>query len=468
MEVLCFDIGSGGIAAARFNEQLEVSAQREVPWDLHRDAQGRATLSADHIEAAILQLSKDIRGDESPAAVSIGCFMHSFLVLSSCCAPLTPVFTWLDTTAPEGIDAVRRRLGDRFHERTGCHYHPMFPVFKLAANPAGRGNRVGSPKAWLGWELTGAFVEDFGMAAASGLLNAREGKWDAELLGLANLELPDLPKIADPYTIVGNVSESAVSRFGIPRGTTLVCGSGDGFLANVGSACTSAKRIAITLGTSGVARQMVSTPTLNASAGTFCYRASSDEFLLGCASSNGGNVLDWARSCFGPIEHLAPGRELPIYLPWMNGERSVEWNPDLKPSWHGRTAEHTASDLARAAAEGVLFNLAQYVEVIEKESGVTAEQVVLSGNGFRDPVLAPILASVLGRELLHPADAGLATLRGAAVYAWKALGHDAGPALERVIEKAAVVKPEVDEALLDRFGRFKLLRKTERRESRRT
>jgi gluconokinase len=460
MEVLCFDIGSGGIAAARFNEQLDVSAHRKMHWDLHRDAQGRATLSADDIESAILQLSKDLQGDTPPVAVSIGCFMHSFLVLSSCCAPLTSVSTWLDTTAPEGIDAVRRRLGDRFHERTGCHYHPMFPVFKLAANPAGRGNRVASPKAWLAWELTGAFVDDFGMAAASGLLNAREGKWDDELLSLASLELPDLPAIANPYEIVGVISESAVARFGIPHGTILVNGSGDGFLANVGSACMSPRRVAVTLGTSGVARQMVTTPALDSSAGTFCYRASSDAFLLGCASSNGGNVLDWARSRFGPVEALPPGRQLPIFLPWLNGERSLEWNPDLKESWHGRTAEHTPSDLARAAAEGVLFNLAQYVEVIEKESGVAAEDIVLSGNGFLDPLLAPILASVLRRELLHPADAGLATLRGAAVYAWRALGHDVGEALERIIEEASVVKPAADEALLDRFERFKALRKS--------
>ena len=458
MEVLCFDIGSGGIAAARFNEQLEVSAQREVPWDLHRDAQGRATLSADQIEASILQLAKDLRPGTPPAAVSFGCFMHSFLVLSSCCAPLTSVFTWLDTTAPEGLEIVRRRVGEGFHERTGCHYHPMFPVFKLAANPPGRGNRVGSPKAWLAWELTGSFVEDFGMASASGLLTSRQGKWDQELVGIANLELPDLPAVMEPYAVAGSLRESAVERFGMPRDIPVVAGSGDGFLANIGSACTTPRRMAVTLGTSGVARQMVPAPALNAAAGTFCYRASSEAFLLGCASSNGGNVLDWARNSFGAIEAVSPERELPIFLPWMNGERSLEWNPELKPSWHGRMAQHSAADLARAAAEGVLFNLAQYVEVIERESAVVAEQVVLSGNGFRDPVLAPLLASVLRRELVHPVDAGLATLRGAAVYAWKALGHDASAALERVVETAAVVKPEVDDALLARFEKFKAIR----------
>jgi gluconokinase len=217
--------------------------------------------------------------------------------------------------------------------------------------------------------------------------------------------------------------------------------------------------MAVTLGTSGVARPMAPSPSLNPAAGTFCYRASSEAFLLGCASSNGGNVLDWARSTFGPmVEKMASGRDLPIFLPWMNGERSLEWNPDLQPSWQGRTDEHTPSELSRAAAEGVLFNLAQYVEVIERESGVHASEIVLSGNGFRDPRLPAWLASLLGRELLHPSDAGLATLRGAAVCAWRALGHDALPVLERKIERAAVVKPASDEGLLSRFERFKELR----------
>jgi gluconokinase len=451
-EVLCFDIGTGGVRAARFNERLEASIVREHSWDLHRDAQGHATLSAYDIETAVAQLAEDLQGDAPPVAVCIGSFMHSFLVLSSCCAALTPVFTWLDTTAPEGLEAVRRRLGDKFHERTGCHYHPMFPVFKLAANAAGRGNRVASPKAWLGWELTGEFADDYGMAAASGLLNAREGKWDDELMAIARLELPDLPRVVEPYSIVGVVPEA---HFGIPAGTPVVSGSGDGFLANIGSGCTTPKRMAVTLGTSGVARQMVPVPALNRSAGTFCYRASSESFLLGCASSNGGNVLDWARKEFGMMAAQTTD-DLPIFLPWMNGERSLEWNPDLKPVWHGRTPQHTPEQLARAVVEGVMFNLAQYVEVVERESGVVADEIVLSGNGFLDPALAPMLASLLGRELMQPPESGLATLRGAAICAWRGLGVDAS--VEGILRRSSVVKPIADDVLCHRFERFKIHR----------
>jgi gluconokinase len=459
MHVLCFDIGSGGIRGARFNEQLDVLELHDVAWNLHRDAEGRATLSVYDIECAFSEVAQRLAAGPGPAAVSIGCFMHSFLVLSSCCAALTPVFTWLDTTGPQGIDAVRKKLGTRFHERTGCHYHPMFPIFKLAANNPGRGNRVGSPKAWLAWELTGSFVEDFGMASASGLLDVRSGKWDPELLSLAGMEAQDCPSVVKPDSIVGTVTEAGASRFGIPSGTTLVGGSGDGFLANVGSGCTTPKRLAVTLGTSGVARQMVSRPALNASAGTFCYRASDDAFLLGCASSNGGNVLDWGRSAFGAIAAGVESRDLPVFLPFMHGERSLEWDPALRESWHGRKETHTPAELSRAVAEGVMFNIAQYMEVVERESGISAENTVLSGNGFREPLLAQMLASVSGRELLQPPDAGLASLRGAAVCAWRAIGHDAAPALEREIQRAARVKPVMDPALSDRFQRFKELRK---------
>jgi gluconokinase len=460
MDVLCFDIGTGGVRGARFNERLEVLALHDVSWALHRDAQGRATLSVYDIECAFSEVGRALR-DSSTAAVSIGCFMHSFLVLSSCCAALTPVFTWLDTTGPEGIDAVRRKLGSRFHERTGCHYHPMFPVFKLASNPPGRGNRVGSPKAWLAWELTGSFVDDFGMASASGLLEVRSGKWDGELLSIAGMESQDCPDVVNPHAMVGAITEGGAERFGLIPGTRLICGSGDGFLANIGSGCTTPKRMAVTLGTSGVARQMVLQPSLNGGAGTFCYRADSDAFLLGCASSNGGNVLDWARSEFGPLESKsAAGRDIPIFLPWINGERSLEWNPDLRPVWHGRTASHSPADLSRAVAEGVLFNIAQYVETIERESGVTAEEIILSGNGFREPLLAPLLATLLRRELLHPNAAGLGSLRGAAVCAWRGLGHEASSSLEALLSDADRVKPVEDSAVLDRFELFKRFRAT--------
>src|SRR2546430_527716 len=94
MDVLCFDIGSGGISAARFDEKLNATGVEEVRWDLHRDADGHAILMAQDIEHAFQFLARALQADRSVAAVSIACFMHSFLILDANGAPATPVFTW--------------------------------------------------------------------------------------------------------------------------------------------------------------------------------------------------------------------------------------------------------------------------------------------------------------------------------------------------------------------------------------
>jgi len=49
-------------------------------------------------------------------------------------------------------------------------------------------------------------------------------------------------------------------------------------------------------------------------------------------------------------------------------------------------------------------------------------------------------------------------LRGAAVYAWRGLGHDAAPAIEAMLSDAERVEPGKDFALIDRFERFKEIR----------
>jgi gluconokinase len=444
-EVLCYDIASGGLSAARFNERLETTAYDEVHWEM--------PLSAGSVKQAFRRLEHSTSGD-NPAAISISSFMHSFVVRDAEGNSKTPVYTWMDGASQDGIAAIRNVVGSEFHHRTGCHYHPMFPVFKLASemlNYRSPADRIVSPKTLLVESLTGECVEDFGMAAASGLLNVHSAKWDSDVLRAAKLSPGNLPNLLERDAIVGKTTS----------GSVVVNGSGDGFLANLGSGCESSNRIAITLGTSAAVRQMVQAPSLDPSVGTFCYRATSgNSFLLGCASNNGGNALDWARREFGtPEPGFIPSRDIPVFLPWLKGERSLEWNPELRSSWHGRRPDHTPVELHRSVMEGVLFNLAQYVEVIEKSSGVRANQIVLSGNGFLDPAVAPVLAALVARDTLQPASSGLGTLRGAAVCAWRALGYDAAPAIERLLSDAECVAPVRIPGLDERFDRFKQLRK---------
>jgi sugar (pentulose or hexulose) kinase len=69
-----------------------------------------------------------------------------------------------------------------------------------------------------------------------------------------------------------------------------------------------------------------------------------------------------------------------------------------------------------------------------------------------------LIASLVPAPVLRPPSIGQASLRGAAVYAWRALGHDASEVLEKLLANADTVERVQDESLKDRYERFKELR----------
>lgn len=458
MTVLCFDISSGGISAVLFNPKLEALRRADTQWQFLPDESGAATLSIETIVQRFKSAILDLSVREPLDAIGIGCFMHNCVLLDSGDKPLTPVFTWLDQRGEDGVTTIRSRLGDRFHERTGCRYHPMFPVFKLAAlNLRDRAlvsgaKRVVSAKSFLIYCLTGVWMEDYGMASSSGLYNLIDSDWDPQLLALAGLKPEQLPPVASRNHAVGRVTANASAEFGLAQDTVVINGSGDGFFASLGSDGETPSRISVTLGTSAVARQALPKPVLDASSGTFCYKAGENQFLLGCAGNNGGNVLDWGRSIFGDVSGET-SKDLPIFIPLLYGERSPDWNPLLTGSWYGLTAHHTAVELARSVMEGVIFNLHWFIEIIQEASGQSASEIVLSGNGFLDSAAAHTLASIASIPVLTPQDPGMASLRGAAICALETLGFEIPPL------QAEKVSPLSDSRITARYQQYKELRR---------
>jgi gluconokinase len=460
MNLLCFDVSSGGISAALLNDKLEAGKIVNHPWVLDTDDQGGATLLAERVVEQFKQTVHllNLAVGDSIEAICVGTFLHSCVLMDEADQALTPVFTWLDRRGERGVDEIRSRLGDRFHQITGCRYHPMFPVFKLATiratdpNLFSRAKRIVSIKSLLINRLTGLWIEDHGVASASGLFDITQGDWAREVLGILGLNRNQLPGIARRTEIVGRVTSSAARDFGLREGVAVVAGSGDGFLANMGSDCEVPSRIAVTLGTSAVARQMLPRPVVDLSAGTFCYRADEDGYLLGCAGSNGGNVLDWGRQILSGSQAGNTSENLPIFIPLLHGERSPDWDPHLKGSWHGLTSRHTAADLSRSILEGIIFNLSHFVEIVGRTSKEKPTDLVISGNGFLAPMAAPMLATTAGISTWVPRVPGLASMRGAGMCALRALGQPT-PALS-----VDQVSPLPDGHILERYGEYRRLR----------
>jgi gluconokinase len=455
MSLICFDISSSGISAALFDPALNPVQFAKGHWT-PAPALTLPTI-VDQFKQSIAQLN--LANTRDPIdAICISSFMHNVVLLDGNDVPLTPVSTWLDSSGENGVEYIRSRIGDEFHARTGCRYHPMFPVFKLAAlhlndrDLFAKAARAVSLKAFLLHALTGSWVEDHGMASASGLYSILEDRWDSELVQLAGLDEKQLPDVQGRNAIIGRVTSIAASEFGLPANAAVINGSGDGYLANVGSECETPEKIAVTLGTSAVARQTVPRPVLNSTAGTFCYKADADAYLLGCAGNNGGDVLDWGRSLLGTLKDAGLASDPPIFIPLLYGERSPEWDAHLTGSWHGLTGRHTSTDLSRSILEGVIFNVAYFVDIVQSASGEKPSGVVLSGNGFLHPLAAPTLATVVDATIWMPVQPGLATLRGAGICALRALEIPIPPL------ETETVPSLKDSKVHDRYRRYRQLR----------
>ena len=108
-------------------------------------------------------------------------------------------------------------------------------------------------------------------------------------------------------------------------------------------------------------------------------------------------------------------------MPYLTGERTPNL-PDASGSLLGiRLDNLTAANLARAAIEGTLSGLRVGLDALE-DQGATIRRVLLTGGGSRSNAVRHIAPSLLGREVVVPAEAEYVALGAARQAAWVATG----------------------------------------------
>src|SRR6184192_3075567 len=78
MNILCFDISTGGLAAAVFDENLQASKPFEIPWRIVVAADGAATLDVAFFNpavAAAIHPGKD-RGNRTVISIEHDAVVH--------------------------------------------------------------------------------------------------------------------------------------------------------------------------------------------------------------------------------------------------------------------------------------------------------------------------------------------------------------------------------------------------------
>jgi xylulokinase len=121
--------------------------------------------------------------------------------------------------------------------------------------------------------------------------------------------------------------------------------------------------------------------------------------LIGGPSNAGGLFLDAARSWLGPdaaagLDALGPG-DLPVWLPYLRGERTPLHRRDLRASLDGVGLHHTPAHLLRAAYEASGFVVRHHLDLAQA-AGLAPRRIVATGGGTQAAAWMRALADCTG------------------------------------------------------------------------
>ena len=141
--------------------------------------------------------------------------------------------------------------------------------------------------------------------------------------------------------------------------------------------------------------------------------------LVGGATSEGGNVFQWAieamrldaETISAALEVRAPDQHGLTVLPLLAGERSPGWHPDASGAIHGIRRNTGGLDILQAQMEAVAMRLSIVYEAL-KASG---SRVMAGGGALRSsPIWARMIADAFNTPI-HLLDEAEITARGVAL-----------------------------------------------------
>ncbi|MGH7942101.1 MAG: FGGY-family carbohydrate kinase, partial [Limisphaerales bacterium] len=112
------------------------------------------------------------------------------------------------------------------------------------------------------------------------------------------------------------------------------------------------------------------------------------------------------------------------FVPAFAGLGAPHWDPYARGSILGLTRGTTAGHLARAALEGIAFQVADVLDAMRDDSGMQVKQLRVDGGACANDLLMQIQADILRTPVARPAviettALGAAYLAGLATGYWK-------------------------------------------------
>lgn len=434
MSLLVIDLGSSSVRALLFDDgaRLIKGAICSRKHDFITDHDGKAEANADHLRALVEACLDDILthpAAKSIAAVGMASFAGNWLGVDAQGRACTPVLTYADTRGRSEIGGLAQRLAaspGAYHQATGSFIHPAyFPaqysyMKKADAHAVRQIRRISDIGGYLYRHWFGREAPiSYSLASWSGLLWTERLCWQWDFIGqlLGDELLDQLPALADFDACQIGLADAYAGRWPQLRGAPFFLALGDGAVANLGSGAVDARHIALTIGTTSALRVVSRRGTLPD--GLWRYLVCDGMPLVGGATSEGGNVYQWAVEELGLdqasrnalLHQRRPDQHRLTVLPLIAGERSPGWQSDASGTIHGIRRSTSKLDIMQAQLEAVAIRLSLIFDQLKSGDS----EVMAGGGALRSsPAWAQMIADAFNAPIQLLAEAEI-TGRGVAL-----------------------------------------------------
>lgn len=469
--ILAIDIGTSSVKAVLFDAELRQAAIARQPYSILTPHADWNEQEPDFIVGAVLRAMREsidaMPGGAQLLAVAFSSQLYSVLALGADGRPLTNSIIWTDTrSAPTALRLRQPATAAEVYRRTGCPIDAIYPLSKIKwlkeAQDLPDGVKFISIKEYVLFRLTGQLLADWSIASATGLFDIETRQWAPLALEVLNISPRHLSELASPRTALRQWNKEIAQQAGIPSGTPLVIGGGDGPLASLGVGAFSPDVIAVNVGSSAAARLVISQPVVDAAGRLWTYVADEDLWVMGGMVSSGGIVYEWFLRCFlsgvaeaagGDLHQYAdriaaagrPGADGLIFIPYLSGEQCPAWHSHTRGGFFGLELRHRRSHFARAVLEGITRSIYRVAESLRPHLSGPIREVRVTGGLASSPLWLQIAADMLGATIAVP-ESTEGSARGAAMLALLTLGAKSNvgdfaglfPIRERLLPRADV------------------------------
>ena len=434
--VIALDQGTTSSRAILFDESGSIvgMAQRELaqhypkPGWVEHDALEIWQMQADLVDQALNAC--DLGSDVEIVAAGITNQRETTLIWDRATGePIHPAIVWQDRRTAAHCEQLRADGHDvLIQQRTGLELDAYFSGTKVcwlldhvegARARAERGELAfGTIDSWLAWKLTDGdqHITDVSNASRTLIFNIHSLCWDADLLDLLQIPPSLLPEVKPSAELYGDIRS-------IPplKGVPLAGIAGDQQAATFGQACVRPGMAKCTYGTGcfmllntgsepRASRNRLLTTVawqLGRGDGEQC----SPHYALEGSVFVGGAVVQWLRdglgiiNSSGDVESLADSVEDNggVYLvPALAGLGAPHWDPHARGTILGISGGSTSGHIARAALEGIAFQVADLAEAMEDDAGSPLTELRVDGGASANGLLMQFQADLLQTPVVQP------------------------------------------------------------------